>query len=101
VVNVPPVFVRHPDMFLNLTGLLVTDVSFVDPGTESELITVDFGDNTGVQADVVSGTTRTIPLTHVYTADASFVVDVTVSDAFGGFAEMTFLAHVFLPNITT
>ncbi|MBI1917437.1 MAG: right-handed parallel beta-helix repeat-containing protein [Planctomycetes bacterium] len=101
VINVPPTFVRHPDVFLNLTGLLVTNVSFVDPGTETELITVDFGDDTGVQTLLASGATRTFTLTHDYTADASFVVEVTVTDAFGGHDEMTFLAHVFLPDIMT
>jgi hypothetical protein len=101
VVNVPPVLARHPGVFLNLTGQLVTDVSFADAGTENEFLTVDFGDNTPVQTLQVSGTTRTVTLSHLYTADASFVVDVNITDEFGGHDEITFLANVFLPDIKT
>src|SRR5205823_6411518 len=87
VVNVAPVLDRHPDMFLNLTGLLVTPVTFTDPGTEQETIQVDYGDNTPVQVFVVSGTDRTVTLTHTYTEDASFVVDVKITVEFGGHDE--------------
>src|SRR5262249_3753878 len=101
VVNVPPLLMRHPGVFLNLSGQFVTDVSFADAGTENEFLTVDFGDNTPVQTLVASGATRTVTLSHLYTADASFVVDVNIADEFGGHDEITFLANVFLPNITT
>src|SRR5207249_5777520 len=47
-----------------------------------------------------SGDTSTIALTHTYTSDASFVVEVTITDAFGGHDKMSFLANVFLPDIT-
>src|SRR5262249_55816198 len=79
---------------------LDTPVTFTDPGADVETVTVDFGDKTGVQTVARGSGFRSVNLRHVYTADASFLVVVTVTDEFGGSDRTTFLANVFLPGIS-
>jgi predicted outer membrane repeat protein len=73
-------------------------IPFNDPGTDNWTAVADYGDGTGNQPVPVSG--HTLDLNHVYAAEGTFTVHVTLSDGNGGTATLTETAAVFPPGTT-
>ena len=63
----------------------VNSGSFSDPGADAWTATVDYGDNTGVQAPTLNAD-KTFALSHTYADSGTFTVIVTVTDDDGGLA---------------
>jgi hypothetical protein len=71
-------------------------LAFTDPGADTWAAFADFGDGTGRQSVKVSG--HTLLLDHVYHAEGTFQVQLTLADKDGGTATLTEQAVVFLPG---
>ena len=60
-----------------------TGDSFTDADGTSWMGTVDYGDGTGVQTLSIDGVNHTISLSHVYTAEGSFTVSISMTNDLG------------------
>jgi PKD repeat protein len=70
--------------------------SFADPGADSWLATVDYGDGSGVQALALNG--RGFNLNHFYGDNGTYLVTITVVDDDGGIG--TALVPVVVNNVS-
>ncbi len=68
--------------------------SFTDPGLDSWMATVDYGDGSGVQPLTLSG--KTFSLNHQYAANGLYTVDVVVTDDDGDSGSASTGAGVFV-----
>jgi hypothetical protein len=98
VTNAMPVLTRGGiGVVLDTQGSTFTQTfTFNDPGLDRFTATVDYGDGTGPQPVTVNG--RTITLSHVYTAEGTFKITLTLKDNFGGADTLTEQAAVLLPG---
>lgn len=81
--NVAPKFKTLGDSTATEQTPWTTEVSFVDPGTDTWTATVDYGDGTGLQA-VAVGVNKTLALSHTYANAGTYTVHVNVKDDDGG-----------------
>ncbi|HEX6131659.1 MAG TPA: Ig-like domain-containing protein, partial [Actinomycetota bacterium] len=81
VANVAPAVDAGADVALDEGSALVSPASFVDPGADTHIVSVDWGDGTPA-ADVLDAA-------HVYADDGSYTVTVLVTDDDGGVGEDT------------
>ncbi len=79
VTNVAPVVDAGADASLVEGGTFARGGSFTDPGADTWLATVDYGDGGGAQP-LPLGPSKTFTLAHVYADDGLFTVRVCVSD---------------------
>ncbi|MCA9194187.1 MAG: hypothetical protein KDB03_20600, partial [Planctomycetales bacterium] len=77
-------------------GVFSRSLSFTDPGADSWTGTVNFGDGSGNQALAIDQSSKSFDLNHVYTAEGTFTVSVSVSDDDGGLHSDSFAVTVFL-----
>jgi predicted outer membrane repeat protein len=73
-------------------------ISFIDPGADTWTATADYGDGTGPQPVPVVG--HMLDLDHVYKAEGTYTVRLTLQDDDGGTDSLTERAIVFLPGTT-
>ena len=98
VKNVAPDFEAGADETLlpPVAGKFSRSLSFADPGADSWSGTVNFGDGSGNQALTINQSTKSFDLNHVYRADGTYNVSVTVNDDDGGSHTDSFAVTVFL-----
>ncbi|WP_299291141.1 PKD domain-containing protein [Nitrosopumilus sp.] len=77
--NVTPTLTPGTDGTINEGDLFSTTGSFVDPGEDPWVVSVDFGDGTGT-SNVGFESDKTFLLEHVYDNDGVYDVTVTVDD---------------------
>jgi hypothetical protein len=82
ITNVAPVVIAGPDVVLGPGEEFATSGGFEDPGPDSWMATVDYGDGTGPQALALSG--RSFALAHRYARAGTYTVTVAVADDDGG-----------------
>lgn len=94
VANVAVEVFAGPESFQAEGDLFVGMGYVVDPGTDSFVVTVDYGDGTGVQNVSLSG--KDFDLSHVYAVEGSYTVIVRAADDDGGLSQASFFVHVFV-----
>jgi len=77
--NVAPVVDAGPDATIDEGDAFLSAGSFVDPGTELFMATVDYGDGGPVE-QLGLNTDNTFSLNHVYVDEGTYAVTVTVDD---------------------
>ncbi len=82
IANVAPVVSELASDAIFKNATFARSGSFVDPGADIWTATVDYGDGSGVQSLALSG--KAFNLSHVYSAEGTFTVSVTVRDDDGG-----------------
>jgi PKD repeat protein len=80
--NVAPTVYAGADGAIDEGGTFSGGGSFTDPGADTWMASVDYGDGSGVQALALNG--NTFALSHLYAAPGTYAVDVMVSDQDGG-----------------
>ncbi len=99
VTDVPPTLPPSGGgAFADAGGPLGQVIPFSAPGEDTYTAVANFGDGTGEQPVPVSG--HNLDLNHVYTAEGTYPVTVTVSDDDGGSATLTETAAIFRPGTT-
>jgi hypothetical protein len=93
VTNVPPTVDAGPDTTVNHGGVLNRTGSFHDPGADTWVATVDFGDGSGPQA-LALARDGTFKLHYKYRDPGVYRVTVTVLDDDGGAGTASFLVTV-------
>jgi PKD repeat protein len=95
--NVAPVVNAGTDATINEGSTFTSSGSFTDPGADTWIATVNYGDGSGVQALPLTG--KTFSLSHVYADNAAvpYTVTVTVTDNDGGVGSDT--AAVTVNNV--
>lgn len=79
VTNVAPTVNAGEDATINEGSTFSRSGSFTDPGADSWTATVDYGDNSGVQA-LALNVDKTFALSHRYADNGSYTVEVCVTD---------------------
>ena len=79
--NVAPSVTAPIVTVFNEGGALSGTGSFIDPGADVWMGTVDYGDGSEVEALTVAQSLKTFELLHTYTNDGIYPVMVTISDA--------------------
>jgi large repetitive protein len=79
VTNVTPFVNAGDDAALDEGGTFAQSGSFTDPGADTWLATVNYGDGSGVQALALAGD-KTFALSHVYADNGTYTVEVCVTD---------------------
>ena len=72
--------------------------SFVDPGALSFAFIANFGDSSSETMNLGSGETFTVQ--HVFNAESTYTVSLTVVDNFGGSATISLLDHVLIDQVS-
>jgi hypothetical protein len=88
-VQVPPFVIVAPGTAVSVAG------SFTDPGADTWVATVDYGDNTPVAPITISNKTFTI--NHLYPALGTYNAVITVTDDEGGSGQATMQVSVSNP----
>jgi PKD repeat protein len=83
IANSAPQVTVGPDPVLDVGTTFLRTGSFRDPGVDTWSATVDYGDGSGPQPLTLAHD-QTFTLQHVYTAEGSYAVTVTVQDDDGG-----------------
>jgi hypothetical protein len=98
VTNVAPDFEAGTNETLlpPVAGAFSRSLSFTDPGADFWSGTVNFGDGSGNQDLRVDQASKWFDLNHVYAADGTYSVSVTVRDDDGGSLTDSFAVTVFL-----
>jgi hypothetical protein len=96
--SVTPLVSAGPDQFIDAGALFQRLGSFVDAGQNQFTATVNYGDGTAAQP-LALNPDGTFLLAHVYAAEGSFVVTVTVSDGQGRTGSASFFADVLPPGV--
>ncbi len=94
--NVAPAVDAGPDAAIDEGSAFVSAGSFTDPGADTWIATVDYGDGSGVQALALNAD-GTFDLSHTYVDDGAYTVTVTVTDDDGGVGTDT--ASVSVGNV--
>ena len=96
VANVDPIFEAGANEFLPpaAAGVFSRSLSFEDPGEDTWIGTVDFGDGSPTQDLAIDQVLKTFDLGHTYAADGTFTVRIDVSDEDGGSSSDTFDVQV-------
>jgi len=97
--NTPPVVNPLSDAIINEGNPYSTTGSFSDPDSSSWTATVDYGDGSGAQPLILSGTNFT--LNHIYTNEGSYTLTVSVTDNQGatGTATATITVNDVPPSV--
>ncbi len=98
--NVAPIVNAGPGASINAGGAFISAGSFTDPGKNSWVATVDYGDGTGVQP-LTLNPDKTFALSHPYAQQGSYTVTVTVKDDGGGTGSNTAVVMVSIPTCLT
>jgi PKD repeat protein len=93
--NIAPVVYAGPDAIIDEGSTFTSSGAFSDPGVESWLATVDYGDGSGVQP--LALTEKRFSLSHVYADNGTCTVRVVVKDSDGGVGSDT--AKVIVNNV--
>ncbi len=94
VTNVPPDVAGLAPQQLTEGDVLDLHATFSDPGADSWTAQVSFGDGSPVATPEVDGPARSVPLTHTWADDGTFVAFVSVADDDGGDDATTFVVAV-------
>jgi PKD repeat protein len=78
VSNVAPVIGAIPDASVNAGAAYTAAGGFADPGADSWIATVDWGDGTAASQAALSG--QQFSLAHVYSTAGTFTLTVTIAD---------------------
>ncbi|WP_200343556.1 PKD domain-containing protein [Halochromatium glycolicum] len=78
--NVAPVVDAGPDRVIDEGGGINVAGSYTDPGADSWIATVDYGDGSGERPLALDQATKTFALSHDYSANGRYTVTVTVTD---------------------
>jgi len=99
--NVAPVVSAGADAIINEGGTFSQNGSFTDPGADTWIATVDYGDGAGAVSLPLAG--KTFALSHSYADNGSYTVTVTVTDDDGAPDSDQVLVTVnnVAPNITS
>ena len=99
--NVAPVVSAGADAIINEGGTFSRNGAFTDPGADTWIATVDYGDGAGAVSLPLAG--KTFALSHSYADNGSYTVTVTVTDDDGAPDSDQVLVTVnnVAPNITS
>ncbi len=99
--DVPPVVTLSAQVaVVNVGSPLNATGSFVSPGMDPFVATVNFGDGTG-QQNLPFNPDHTFSLSHTYGREGSFTVTVSVNDGHNNVGVASLLANVLLAGINT
>jgi hypothetical protein len=90
--NVAPTVDAGADQIANADIAVDISATFTDPGADTYVATIDWGDGT---VDTVDPATSPVDGTHVYTAEGLHTVTVTVTDDDGGEGQDTLEIDVY------
>jgi PKD repeat protein len=90
--NVAPTVEAGDDQIANADIAVAISATFTDPGDDTYVATIDWGDGT---VDTVDPATSPVDGTHVYTAEGLHTVTVTVTDDDGGEGQDTLEIDVY------
>ena len=94
VTNVAPDVAGLAAQQLTEGDLFELDAAFTDPGADSWTAQVSFGDGSAIATPEVDGAARSVPLSHVWADDGTFIAFVSVADDDGGDDATTFVVAV-------
>jgi hypothetical protein len=91
------------DQFINAGQTFQRAGLVTDGGDDPFVLTVNYGDGSPPETLTVSGSSpdHFFQLNHVYAAEGSFQVQVSVDDGYGGHDSASFFADVLLPGVPT
>ena len=95
VINIAPTVDAGPDDTIDEGDIFTSSGSFIDPGDDTWIATVDYGDGSGVKPLPLID--KTFDLGHVYADNGVYTVTVTVTDNDGGVG--TDAAQVTVDNV--
>jgi DNA/RNA endonuclease G (NUC1) len=97
IANVAPSVGTVAPATIDEGGTYTASGSFVDPGDDQWIATVDYGDGSGTQPLTLSG--KTFALSHTYAASGSYTVTVTVRETDAEAASGSRIATVSVANV--
>lgn len=100
IANVAPTVAALAGATIDEGSAFTSTGTFTDPGADSWTATVDYGDGSGVQPLSLAG--KSFALNHVYAADGSYTVTVSINDgATAGTATATVTVRNVAPTVNS